>query len=562
MPDYMYLLESRLSPEQRAVLERVQELSRSQDVNVYLTGGAVRDLISGQPIRDLDFTVEGNPVRMVHELEKGGARVGWESGRLRHHEMTFAGDVDGSISAARDDYYERPGAKPEYRFAGVMEDLRRRDFSINAIAISLNSQSRGLLLDPTNGLADLEKQEVRALSIHAFTNQPIRILRILRYCARMGFKMEGRTQEWFDLAMERGLHKNFEGVDVGHEVRSLAREDIPAATLKQWESRGLLEGIHPQLQRRKPDYDSLNKLTRVRANLLAVSIRPRLQLPVTYYILSRLKSREGAAAMRHMEFRSAEVDAIGNLVPEAQKIVKILKGRKTNSPLDAYVYVSSLPPEMLAFIEVEVPNPRALSKIRSYVQKWRPLRQALPVAELDALGVPRGPKFDKILEQLFEMQIRGRGRNPEDRTKILRKLAGIKEEPKKAPEKEKKKRKEKEPVLVGQHGKPATPAPVSPGGQPGKPAPGALPAHALHGKPGKTAPPAAGQHGKPTPGASHPPGSGSVAASKAPSSAAAAIGAKAQAKHEKAAAAHKATKKSAAPSSHKAKPGRAKKSRR
>jgi tRNA nucleotidyltransferase (CCA-adding enzyme) len=557
MPDYMYLLESRLSPEQRAVLERVQELSRSQDVNVYLTGGAVRDLISGQPIRDLDFTVEGNPIRMVHELEKGGARVGWGSERIRHHEMTFAGDVDGSISAARDDYYERPGAKPEYRFSGVMEDLRRRDFSINAIAISLNSQSRGLLLDPTNGLADLEKQEVRALSIHAFTNQPIRILRILRYCARMGFKIEGRTQEWFDLAMERGLHQNFEGVDVGHEVRSLAREDNPAATLKQWEARGLLAGIHPQLQRRKPDYDSLNKLTRVRSNLLAVGIRPRLHLPVMYYILGRLKSREGAAAMRHMEFRSAEVDAIASLVPEAQKIVKVLKGRKTNSPHDAYIYVSSLPPEMLAFIEVEMPNPRALSKIRSYVQKWRPLRQALPVAELDALGIPRGPKFDKILELLFEMQIRGRGRNPEDRTKILRKLAGIKEEPKKAPEKEKKKRKDKEPVAVGQHGKPATTAPVASGGQGGKPAPGVAPAHAQHGKPGKTAVPASTQHGKPAPGAS-----GSVATSKAPSSAAAAIGAKAQAKHDKAAAAHTASKKSAASASHKPKPGRAKKSRR
>src|SRR5579863_1137972 len=181
MPDHMYLLESRLSPEQRAVLERVQELSRAQDLNLYLTGGAVRDLISGQPIRDLDFTVEGNPIRMVRELEKGGARVVRDSERLRHYEMVFAGDADGSISAARDDYYERPGAKPEYRFSSIMEDLRRRDFSINAIAISLNSQSRGLLLDPTNGLADIEKQEVRALSIHSFTNQPVRLLRALRY---------------------------------------------------------------------------------------------------------------------------------------------------------------------------------------------------------------------------------------------------------------------------------------------------------------------------------------------------------------------------------------------
>jgi tRNA nucleotidyltransferase (CCA-adding enzyme) len=443
MPDYMYLLESRLSPEQRAVLERVQELSRVQDVNVYLTGGAVRDLISGMPIRDLDFTVEGNPVRMVRELEKGGARVVWESERIRHHEMIFAGDVDGSISGAREDVYDRPGAKPEYRFSSVMEDLRRRDFAINAIAISLNAQSRGLLLDPTNGLADLEKQEVRALSIHAFTNQPVRLLRILRYCARMGFKMESRTQEWFELAIERGLNEKLDGADVGHEVRSLSREDNPVATLKQWEARGLLATIHPQLQRRKPDYDLLNKMARVRANYVGAGLRPRLQVPVTYYTLSRLKSREAAAAMRNMEFRAAEVEAVAHLVPEAQKIVKVLKSRKTDAPKDAYFYVSSLPAEMLVFIEVELPNPRAVSKLRNYVQKWRPLRLALPAGELDALGIARGPKFDKILEQFFEMQLRGKGRDPESRAKILRQLAGIKEEPKKKPEKEKKVRKGK-----------------------------------------------------------------------------------------------------------------------
>ena len=549
MPDYMYLLESRLSPEQRAVLERVQELSRSQDVNIYLTGGAVRDLISGQPIRDLDFTVEGNPVRMVRELEKGGARVEWESERIRHHEMIFAGEVDGSISAARDDYYERPGAKPEYRFSSVMEDLRRRDFSINAIAISLNTQSRGLLLDPTNGLADLEKQEVRALSIHAFTNQPIRIMRILRYCARMGFKMESRTQEWFDLAMERGMQEKFEGVDIGHEVRSVAREDNPAGTLKQWESHNLLGAIHPQLQKRKPDYESLQKLSRVRGNLFSVGIRPHLQIPVTYYIFGRLKSREAAAALRSMEFRSAEIEAIGELVPEAQKIVKILKGRKTNAPRDAYAYIATMPPDMMAFIEVEMPNPKILSKLRNYVQKWRPLRQALPAAELDALGFARGPKFDKVLEQLFEMQLRGRGRNPEDRTKILRQLAGIKDEPKKLPEKEKKKRKGDEAPAVAQHEKPVAASAAVP---PGK-----------HGKGGPAAPPPAVQQGKGARGAAasaaaHP----AKAASKTPSSAAAAIGAKAQAKHDKAEEVTRAGKKGKPSTAKKRKGKSAKKSKR
>ena len=103
-------------------------------------------------------------------------------------ELILAGDVEASISAAREDVYARPGAKPEVRFSTIMEDLRRRDFSINAIAISLNANSRGLLLDPTNGLADLERREIRALSIHSFTNQPVRLLARVALCGAHGFQ--------------------------------------------------------------------------------------------------------------------------------------------------------------------------------------------------------------------------------------------------------------------------------------------------------------------------------------------------------------------------------------
>ncbi|HWF13137.1 MAG TPA: hypothetical protein VG272_05325, partial [Candidatus Acidoferrales bacterium] len=148
MPDYMYQLESRLSPEQRAALVRIQELAVANESNLYLVGGAVRDLISGMPIRDLDFAVEGNPTKIVRELEKGGAEVTGEVEALRCAELVMAGDVEVSLSAAHEDVYPRPGAKPEIRFSTIMEDLKSRDFSINAIAISLNANSKGLLLDP------------------------------------------------------------------------------------------------------------------------------------------------------------------------------------------------------------------------------------------------------------------------------------------------------------------------------------------------------------------------------------------------------------------------------
>src|SRR5215510_2207551 len=247
MPDYMFLLESRLLPEQRATMMRVQELSAAMGFNLYLTGGTVRDLITGASLRDLDFTVEGNHSKIARELEKGGAKVLYEDEKLRHVELLFAGDVEGSLSAARDEHYVRPGTRPELRWSTIMEDLRRRDFSLNAIAISLNPASRGLLLDPTNGLSDIERAEVRALTIHSFTNQPVRLLRVLRFAGRMGFKIEQRTEEWFDLAMERKLHHTIELEGAGTELRAVAKEERPILVLKAWEEHKLLERVNPVL---------------------------------------------------------------------------------------------------------------------------------------------------------------------------------------------------------------------------------------------------------------------------------------------------------------------------
>ena len=439
MPDYMFLLESRLSPEQRAAMMRVQELSAALGFNVYLTGGTVRDLVTGASLRDLDFTVEGNPSKIARELEKGGAKVLHEDEKYRQVEVLFAGDCEGSISAARDDYYVRPGTRPEIRWSTIMEDLRRRDFSLNAIAISLNPASRGLLLDPTNGLSDIERAEVRALTIHSFTNQPVRLLRVLRFAARMGFKIEQRTQEWFDLAIERDLQLTITPEDAGSELRALAREERPAVVLKAWEEHDLLEAVNPVLAKKHPGYDAINRLMKVREDLFTAGFRPRLANPMLLAILARLKDREKAAVLSKAGFRSAEAEAVLVFEEETFDAQKELVGRKMNASVDAYHFLEKFPLDQMAYLLAESNNSGALSKIRAYLNKWRPIRNGITVVgnELEALGMARGPKFDQVVEQVFAMQLTGRGKTPEERVKILRKLSGIKEPPKKK-EKEKK----------------------------------------------------------------------------------------------------------------------------
>ena len=446
MPDYMFLLESRLSPEQRAAMLRVQELAAAMGFNVYLTGGTVRDLITGATLRDLDFTVEGNPSKMARELEKGGARVVTEDEKTRHAEILFAGDVEGSLGADRDEYYVRPGTRPELRWSTIMEDLRRRDFSLNAIAISLNPASRGLLLDPTNGLSDIEHGEVRALTIHSFTNQPVRLLRAIRIAARMGFKLEARTQEWFNLAFERELQKTITPEDAGEELRSLAREERPHLVLKEWDERDLLELVHPLIAKKHPDYDAISRLIKVRDELFMAGFRPRLATPMMLAILGRLKDRELGSVLSKLGFRSAEIQLVEDFPEKAKDTEKELAGKKAKTPIEAFHLIEKLPLDVVAYLLAESNNSAAVSKLKSYLHKWRPIRQALPVVgnELEALGMPRGPKFDHIVNDVFAAQLNGRGKTPEEREKMLRKLSGIKEQPKK-------KEKEKKPSKAEKH---------------------------------------------------------------------------------------------------------------
>jgi len=439
MPDYMFLLESRLSPEQRAAMMRVQELASALGFNLYLTGGTVRDLVTGATLRDLDFTIEGNPSKLARELEKGGAKIFLEDEKLRHVEILFAGEVEGSISAARDDHYVRPGTRPEVRWSTIMEDLRRRDFSLNAIAISLNPASRGLLLDPTNGLSDIERAEVRALTIHSFTNQPVRLLRVLRFAARMGFKVEARTQEWFDLAIERDLHHTIAPEDAGGELRDAAREERPSVALKAWAEHDLMEAVSPLLAKKHPDYEAIGRLVKVREDLMMAGFRPRLASPMLLAILGRMKDRELSSTLSKAGFKSSEADAVLNFEEKAFAVQKELTGRKLDTPVEAYKFLERTPTEQVAYLLAESNHSAALSKIKAYLHKWRPLRSALPTVgtELQALGMERGPKFNEVVEQMFALQLTGRGKTPEEREKMLRKLSGIKEQPKKK-EKEKK----------------------------------------------------------------------------------------------------------------------------
>src|SRR5208337_1222843 len=203
MADYIYTMESRLSPDQMRAVNLVQEIARSHSMNVYLTGGAIRDILTGFPIRDLDFTVQGNPLKLQHDIEKAGGIVDMvDSSAYVIHAMIKGSRAE--IAMARAEVFDKPGKPPQVTPATINDDLRRRDFTFNAMALSLNEGSRGLLLDPFNGAADIDARLVRVLHSYAFLEDPSRLIRAIRFATRFGYEFEERTRARYDSAREGG----------------------------------------------------------------------------------------------------------------------------------------------------------------------------------------------------------------------------------------------------------------------------------------------------------------------------------------------------------------------
>src|SRR6202140_893740 len=156
MADYIYTMELRYTPDQMKGANLVQGVARAAGMNLYLTGGAIRDIISGFTIRDLDFTVQGNPLKLQKELERAGAQVAGHDEDTRTLFLVLPGNVRAEIGMAHTEHYEKVGRAPVIAASSIQEDLRRRDFTVNAMALSLNEGSRGVLLDRFNGVADIE----------------------------------------------------------------------------------------------------------------------------------------------------------------------------------------------------------------------------------------------------------------------------------------------------------------------------------------------------------------------------------------------------------------------
>lgn len=412
MSDYIYMLENRLSPDQnRAVLE-IQTAAAQSGVTLFLTGGAMRDMLAGFRIRDLDFVVEGDGLKVAEAVSKsaGIKRIAEDEGR-KSAELIFPSGVTAQIAMSRQEKRGARGGKTQIIPATIQEDLRGRDFTCNAIALSLNKASRGLLLDPLNGLADIGNLELRAASAYAFYDDPVRLLRLARLRVRLGFGVEERTRNQVANAIEAGVQESIPAKALGDELRTIALEDNAGEILRILGEMGLLKLFSPALTGPKANEAGLAKFEKI-VRTVPDEVGARLG-PFLFVLTEKLSPKEVQGLVRAAALTKADEARWKKLGARAKKLEAALRAARIRKPSHVYHLVSAAPADEVLFVMYHSALRPVQERLKNYFQKYLPAVQEITPEEWATLEVKPGtPKYEKARDAFIGNHLDRRPKKP------------------------------------------------------------------------------------------------------------------------------------------------------
>jgi tRNA nucleotidyltransferase/poly(A) polymerase len=400
MADYIYLLENRLSAAQQAALLAIRQVARTKGLTVFLVGGAVRDMTSGSPVRDLDVVVQGNALKLKKEIEKVKGVITGEHEAGQSLFVRFPGGVRMEIGSTLSVTYPKPG-KPVVKPATILEDLRRRDFTANAMALSLNDGSYGLLMDPLNGVADIENRELRLVSNYGFIEDPVRMIRAARYMARLGWQMDERTQQRYETGKQEGYIEAMDHFHRGYETEEIFHEEDPLRVLRRLEAEGWMKHLFPALSSAKANVAELDRLRESQMQLQLQGIHPEAAV-ANFPLLTSKMAPKDVAALKKSFARQGFVDEIAALEGEAKAFAAEFAGKAAATPSQAWKLLHTAKPESILWVAHTSKNSGIQAKFKGFFTEWAQAKQKIPYVLMQEMRiVPDLPIYNELLDKLF-----------------------------------------------------------------------------------------------------------------------------------------------------------------
>ena len=418
MPDYIYLLENRLSADQQDALRQVRDAAREAGTVLFLTGDAVRDLTSGHAVRDLEVTVHGNALKFKKTMIKLGAKVWGEDDDSRALYLCFPGTVRVDLVSAHRVEVPKPG-KIVYHPASIQEDLHRRDFTVNAMAISLNEGSFGLLMDPMTGAADIESRMLRLVSNYGFLEEPSLLIRATRYMTRLGWEMDPRTRIRYDNAREEGVIERISALARRRELEQIGHEEEGLKVLQALESEGWMKVLFPIWTSDKADEAGLIALHDLAVELLLQGVHADMSAAQMRLLTAKLSSREQSALKKQM-LRPGFVDEWSDLDSMASGFAKVLLAKQNATPSSCFKLFMSYDPEAILWLGFTAKDATVKERFNLFLKVWPEARQRIPHALMQEMRItPDLPSYGEIVQSVFLQLIDGNLTTPEDARAFL-----------------------------------------------------------------------------------------------------------------------------------------------
>ena len=410
--DFKSQLEAALSTERMQLLHLVSDEATRRRLSLYIVGGSVRDLVLGRRLNDFDLTVEGDAIALARSLASkhgGGVTAHTKFGTATWFlpkNLTLETETHDTLDliSARSETYKHPAALPIVKLGRITDDLRRRDFTINALAIRLDGSHFGEVRDDLNGMHDLQKGIVRVLDPRSFIDDPTRMYRAVRYEKRHGFKIAEDTLALLPAA--RDFIEKLSAQRIRHELELILEELNAVAMLARLDELGLLSVIHPALS----NYNQSNLATLKSDDMPLQNAQSRWVLWLMH--LSEQEIESVNARLRFTADLLKTLRSASRLNANLTAVVG-LKPSRTVDLLEGY---------SLRAIEVvsHVAQDREIKNILSrYLSEWRHVKPKTTGHDLKKRGIPPGPKYAEILRRLRAAWLDGEVKSEEEEKKML-----------------------------------------------------------------------------------------------------------------------------------------------
>jgi len=388
-------LEKYLPPPVLALVKIAGREASELGLGLYIIGGVVRDLFLGRANFDFDLVVEGDAIKLAQKMARDSQAKLTVHSRFGTAKINYPGfSLD--LATARSETYSKPGALPTVKPGDLKDDLIRRDFSINAMAMRLNPQRFGELIDLYHSKDDLEHRLIRILHPNSFIDDATRILRAIRYEQRLGFTLEAETEKL--LRRDVTMLDTISGDRIRHELELILKEDKPELVLWRAGELGVLRQLHPSL---KGNGWLSQRFEQARQSYKQTSL-PSLYLCLLIHNLTDKENEEfisrlnfpknSAQAMRHTLQLKAQLHSLAN--PQLK-------------PSDIYQSLHSYTATAIQANALASESPIASQHLQLYLTKLRYVKTLVSGEDLKKMGIPAGPRIGEILNTLHKARLNG-----------------------------------------------------------------------------------------------------------------------------------------------------------